>query len=95
MNSVIPKVKYAFVRAGIAADDNPAQNTPTKQNGGGSWEDFLTPSLSITRLCFPGQCGLQQPDMLRADNLSTERLVPNCFSKNSWAEANRMGLDRR
>lgn len=54
MTSFIQKVKYAFVKAGIAGDDNPAQNKPTKKNGGGggSCEDFPTPSLSITCLCF-------------------------------------------
>lgn len=115
MNAFIHKVKYAFVKAGIEGDDNPAPNKFTKKNGVGGWsrgrsfEDFLTPSLSIT--CPPflsgsfsprqslqvvaeqAQCGLQNLDSLTVDSLSTEALVPNCFSKISQAEAIRMGWD--
>lgn len=52
MNSFIQNVKSTFVKAGIAGEDTPAQNKPNKSMKGGG-EDFLTPSLSITHLCFP------------------------------------------
>ena len=94
MNAFTHKVKYAFVKAGIAGDDNPAQNKPTRKKGWGDLQGF-SDSISLHHLSLlswvvaslPGRLSssveeqAQHPDILTLTTSAQRPWFPVALAK--------------